>query len=156
VAYATYADFVGTGPTAGYGLPANALGLLTQADVERELEAASATMDEHFAQWNLPLVAYPANFKQRCCHIAAYNLLDGGRGFNPGAGADTGIERRYLAAMEWLDKIQRRAIQPYVTESTTPVAHEGSPRPQPAIESRAVRGWDLYGGFLGRRGGGIF
>jgi phage gp36-like protein len=141
VAYATYEDFVGTGPTAGYGLPAAALGTLTQADVERELEAASDDMNECFAQWDLPLTSWPTNFRKRCCHLAAYYLMSGGRGYNPGAGVDPVIEKRYLAALEWLDKIQRRVLQPYVTQSTTPTVREESPRLQPYVESRPLRGW---------------
>jgi phage gp36-like protein len=154
--YATYLDFVGVpGQTTGYGLPAASLGQLTQADVEQAITAASATMDEHFAQWNLPLLTYPANFTMRCCHIAAFYVMDGGRGYNPGAGEDVVIKRRYDEAMGWLDKIQRRVLQPYVTQSTMPVTYQESPRLQPAVESRPTRGWGLYGGFVGCGGGRV-
>jgi phage gp36-like protein len=152
MSYATYADFVGiAGSTTGYGLPAASLGECTQTDVERELSAASATMDEHFAQWNLPLISWPENFVQRCCHIAAYNLIAGGRGYNGAASEDSNIKSRHDAAMVWLDKIQRRALQPYVTQATSPVVYQESNRLQPAIESRPVRGWNIEGGFLGGR-----
>jgi phage gp36-like protein len=110
--YATIAQFF------TYGLPATARGNLTDDQINGALTSASGTADSKLrGVYSLPLLAWGSELTKYTCWIAAYELMTGVRGYNPAAGADPGIENRYVYAMTELDKVQRKATFLDVTPS---------------------------------------
>jgi len=106
-----------------YGLPSTARGALTDDQIDAALVSFTQTMNACFrgrygpndgsggdvlSRWGEEVVKY-------CCWGAAYELLSGTRGYNPAAGADPNILLRYQMTIDWLDKVQRRAVHPDVT-----------------------------------------
>ena len=121
MAYASPADLV------VHGLPATALGALTVAQQNAALDAASKIVDSKLrGRYALPLVAWGTEITQATCKIAAYELLNI-RGYNPASGADVNVSDRYLAAMHWLDQVQRQAAHPDVTPQPSQTPNFNSP-----------------------------
>lgn len=119
-----------------HGAPASAFGSLTDADRLKGLEAASAEIDDHLrARGPLPLSSWGDSIKQRCCHIAAYELLVR-VGFNPNAGADKNYLDRAIMARDWLKRVSRGEVTPECTFATPAPAYS-----QPTINSKPIRGW---------------
>lgn len=101
-----------------YGLPETVLGARPMADVQSALDAASAKMDSYFnGRYNMPLLTVSLDVAIVCCHLAAFLFMSGDRGYNPDAGADVNIKARYVEAIEWCDRVQRRALHPIITDS---------------------------------------
>jgi phage gp36-like protein len=109
--YATPTDLVTS------GLPSTALGNLTPAQQQAALDNASALADSYFrGRYALPLLAWGAEVTEAVCVIASYKAMVV-RGFSPAAGADSNLETRYLATLDWLGRVQRSAAHPNVTPS---------------------------------------
>ncbi len=132
MAYATLADLTTT------GLPATALGALTSAQQQGALDDASAEMDGYFAgRYALPLSSWDVSVTKVCLKIAVWNLLKT-RGFNPASGADSTIRMDYDDALDWLNRVQRKALHPPVT----PAAGQSPTYDQPFVISSSVTTMD--------------
>lgn len=136
----------------------------TNGNVANALATASGKIDSYFrGRFNLPITGsvgggpgvYDPAIVMACCWVAAYDLMSG-RGFNPTAGSDALIERRYYEMVGfpdrpgsgWLPAVQRQAIHPDVIETSSGVpAH-----PFPQVTSDQPRGWSGNGGWSGRGG----
>ncbi len=128
MAYATPADLTTS------GLPATALGSLTPAQQQAALDNASALVDSYLrGRYALPLVAWGVEVTQATCALAAYYALSI-RGFNPASGADTLIATRHEQALQWLERVQKRAAHPDVT----PAAGNSPTYDQPLVLSSSV------------------
>lgn len=129
------------------GCPATALGQTTLAQQWAAIASASATVDNFFnGRYALPLLSWDLETRTKTIDIAWYRLLRV-RGFNSAAGADDNIRQAYDDAMEWLDKVQRKAAHPIVTPSPSqsptydmPVTITSSVTTQSGAVAR-TRGW---------------
>lgn len=119
-----------------HGAPSSSFGSLTDQQRLEGLEAASSEIDDHLrARGKLPLVSWGDSIKQRCCHIAAYELMCR-VGFNPAAGSDKNILDRAIFARDWLRRVSKGEVTPECVFATTPNAHA-----QPRVRSKPTRGW---------------
>lgn len=118
-----------------YGLPATALGNLTTTQQQAALDTAAGTVDEHIAgRYSMPLQPpIPLIFTELTVVIATWRMMQV-RGTNPDSTDYKMFRTRYLDAMDTLGKIQRQALHPIVTQSSTAPA-EGS---QPTVLSSSV------------------
>jgi phage gp36-like protein len=140
----------------------------SNGNVAAALAVASGKADSYMrGRYNLPITGsvgggpgvYDPAIVMHVCWIAAYDLMSG-RGFNPTAGSDALIERRYYEAVGfpdrpgsgWFPGVQRQAIHPDVTETST-----GAPaHPFPQVMSAPPRGWGRNSWGCGNsRGGGL-
>jgi len=139
--YATTADL------RTYGLPATALGRVSDADQVAALAAAQSTLDTYFnGRYALPLLAIDAEVTKRTCHIAAYELMAGPRGYNPAAGADETLRMRYEDAIRWAEGVQAKRVHPQVT----PAANQSPAYDMPIVITSSVV--NQNGGVATRRG----
>lgn len=112
MAYATINDLL------LYGLPQTALGQLTNAQQLAALDNASAVVDSYLrGRYVLPITNWGIEIIEATVKIAAYNLLQV-RGYNPASGADINIRNRYDDAIMFLNKVQRQAAHPNITDSS--------------------------------------
>lgn len=112
MAYATQTDLTTV------GLPTNALGPITAAQITAALQNASDRADASFrARYGptaVPLVLWDSTITQAVAKVAAFELMVI-RGMKPG-GPDWELFRsRYDDAIEYFDRIQRQQAHPQVT-----------------------------------------
>lgn len=112
--------------------------------------AASETADSHMrGRYQLPLLTWGIDVTMHVAYIAVY-LLMSARGYNPSAGADDTIQRRYYESVGfpdrpgsgWFPGIQRQAIHPDVTPSIAPGVDAVHDMPQ--VASDPPRGWQQF------------
>lgn len=116
------------------GLPATALGQLSNTQLTAALQAASDLIDAYFnVRYTLPLLAWSTDVTLHCCWIAAYIALTT-RGYNPASGADINLRERYDDSIKWLGEIQRQALSPVVVQSPDPMGTHI----QPFVTSQSV------------------
>ena len=112
MAYATIADLTSV------GLPASALGNLTAAQINAELQAASDFADGFFrARWGtaaLPLADWDSTVTRAVAQIAAVYLLRV-RGYAANSTADQRFQTAHDEAVAWLGQVQRQQAHPKVT-----------------------------------------
>lgn len=108
------------------GLPAAALDGVTDTSDWRN--AAAGRIDSYLrGRYLLPLDApYPAEVIDCECAVAAY-LFISNRGFDPEAGANANIVRRYTDAMAWLRDLAAGKVNLAVTADATDAVQEGGP-----------------------------
>jgi phage gp36-like protein len=114
-----------------YGVAAVSFGVgVTTAQKNAALASASAVIDSYFrGRYALPLFAWGVEVVRCCVFLADYELL-ASRGFNPAAGADANVLDRYREMIGepgregWLQRVQRRAAHPDVTETTQDAKHQ--------------------------------
>lgn len=129
------------------GINAAALSGFTTPQQNEALENASRLLDGYFRnKFRLPFVQVGADVVRATCIIAAYDLMFG-RGFNPSAGGDPNIEKRYLGIigepphrLGWADMVALGKITPDVTDSS-PAAAEGRPSARPRVVTSTQRGF---------------
>jgi len=101
------------------------------------------------------LLAWGNDLTRYTAYIAIYLLMSGPIGGAAGAGAkgiDQNITTNYYRAVGWPDRpgtgwfpgVQRQAIQPDITWSSTPGADPAHDAPQ--VSTNCVRGWYQRGG----------
>ena len=118
-----------------YGMAPTARGVLTDDQLNGALVSATGTMVGFFAgRYNMPLLAWGEEVIKYCCWIAAFEVLSGGRGYNPAAGADPLLLQRYNLAIQWCRGVQSKAIHPIVT----PSAAQSPTYDQPLVISSSV------------------
>lgn len=126
--YASLADLT------TFGLPATALGAVTTAQQQAQLDAAAGRVDSKIGgRYVVPLTApIPAVITQTTCKIAAWEVLRI-RGWNPMVPGDKAIFDGFVDANAWLDAVQHQR------EHLVGVAQTGSaPMPQPVMLSSSV------------------
>jgi hypothetical protein len=98
------------------------------------------------------LIAWGSDLTLMVSYVAAYLLMEA-RGFNPNAGADAGVLRRYYEAIGnpnlppgngWFPSVQRQAIHPDVTPNSSMLTNSGADLPQ--VRSGQLRGWGQTNG----------
>lgn len=113
--YATQADLQNI-------LPQTAFGTLTPTQINAALQQASDEADGYFRnRWgkaSVPFVAWDTSVTRHVADIAAYYAMQT-RGYRSQSGADSEFEKKYLAAVAWLDKVQKQQITPLVTLAAT-------------------------------------
>jgi phage gp36-like protein len=122
-----------------YALPPAAVAAIPIATQLAQCVAASERMDSYMrGRFQLPLLAWGQDVIMHAAYIAAA-LLMRQRGYNPAAGADVTIERRYAEAIAWCEGVERQRIHPDVTPSPSP----GTNYQLPQVSTGPVRGWQL-------------
>jgi phage gp36-like protein len=102
-----------------HGLPATALGVLTNSQQQAALDAAGDEMDDYFrARYLLPFTSFGISLTQKCVWIAQYNLM-AVRGYAPNAKMDQQIQERYDKAIKWLTDVKLQLIHPNVVSNST-------------------------------------
>jgi phage gp36-like protein len=111
-----------------HGLPAQARGKVTDAQIDSALATASAFMDSKFrGRYPLPFLTYGIEVVRACCTLAAEEVLTI-RGWDANNAGDSEIMRRGDLTREWLDQVQRSAAHPDVTLQASQVASYQSPK----------------------------
>lgn len=130
--YASLAQFFGPG-----GLPATALGARTTADAQAALDQSTADIDSlAFRGIYGPGFIFSAvgvDVGRRCVQHARWLFLDGQRGYDPQAGADSTIKDGEDDFRAWCDRVHRRAEFPDVTINVAPQYAA-----QPMVTSQSV------------------
>lgn len=123
-----------------YALPPQAVSAIPPSTLQAELDASSSHADDHLrGRGQLPLqTPYPLSLVINVCYHAAFNIM-GTRGYNPAAGADALIRKRYEDAQAWFNGVQRQAIHPDFIFSAPPTQDPTYGFPQ--VQSDAPRGW---------------
>ena len=129
------------------GIAAAAIANFTTPQINAALVNASRLLDGYFrSKFTLPLVQVGQDVVRATCIIAAYDLMVS-RGYNPSAGGDPIIEKRYKEiigtpphAMGWADLVANGKITPDVTDSSSN-AQEGTPTARARCVSSSQRGW---------------
>lgn len=134
-AYATLDDLY------DFGLPAAAMPNVTLNAQARLLIAASRMADTFMRdRYNLPLrCPYDPSLTLWVCHIAAYLILAGPRGFNPNNGSDVAIRMNHDDAIKALTRVANGQQQLCVVQAAPPSA-------QPEVGTNPSRG---FGGLVG-------
>jgi hypothetical protein len=119
MAYASQADLLTV------GMPAQALGQLSPAQIGGALQNASDKLDEGFRgrYGNGPsplLLTWDSSITEAVAAIAAYKLMKV-RGFDPDSGADSTFRDGYNDAMIFIGNVQRQQAHPVVTVAGTPL-----------------------------------
>ncbi len=84
-----------------FGLSADALVGVPTATQDEALDGASSMLAGYIAsRRKLPLSAWGDDLRRYTCGIAAYDLMVT-RGYQPGAGADEELRRRFDDALAW-------------------------------------------------------
>jgi phage gp36-like protein len=130
------------------GINAAALSGFSTPQQNEALVNASRLLDGYLRnKFKLPLVQVGQDVVRATCIIAAYDLMFG-RGFNPSAGADPNIEKRYKGIigdpphqLGWADLVSNGKITPDVTDSS-PAAAEGRPASRPRVITSSQRGFN--------------
>lgn len=113
-----------------WGLPAEALATIPTDTQDAALSSASLIADGYLRRrWNVPLVVYGDDIKQRVCEIAASGLITT-LGFSS-QGRDDVIIQRAKDAMQWLEMVASRRLHPDVTGGAKTIT----------VESDKPRGW---------------
>lgn len=129
------------GDLTNLGLQGAALGNLTQAQINAELQAASDLADSYFrARWGtaaVPLAKWDSTVTLAVAKIGALYVLRV-RGFDPRSTADQRFQKAHDEAIAWLGQVQRQQAHPGVT-----LANEGTANPpgrlqQPFLVSSSV------------------
>lgn len=117
--YASVAQFFGPG-----GLPQTALGARSVADVQACLDTSTSDMDSLAFRGvygpGFKFSAVGLDVARRCVQHARFLFLDGPRGYDPQAGADTTIKGGDTEFLAWCDRVHRRVEFPDVTVNTQP------------------------------------
>ena len=113
------------------GMPQQALGQLSPAQIAAQLQAASNKLDEGFRgrYGNGPsplLLEWDTSITEAVAQIAAYKLMKI-RGYDPDSGADTTFRDGYNDAMTFIGAVQRQQAHPVVTVAGTPLAGAQQP-----------------------------
>jgi len=135
------------------GIAASAISGFTSDQQNAALVNASRLLDDYLAnKFKLPLLAIDASLTRATCIIAAYDLMVS-RGYNPSAGGDPLIEKRYREIigipphqLGWADLVANGKITPAGIVDSSPDAASGRPASRPAVVSSSQRG------FAGRPG----
>jgi phage gp36-like protein len=103
---------------ANVGLSTNALGQLSQAQINATLQSASDYADTFFraryGQAAVPFTQWDTSVTEAVAKIAAYRLVCL-RGFNPNSAADLNFRVQNNDAVAWLNSVQRQQAHPLVT-----------------------------------------
>lgn len=84
-----------------FGLTAEALEDVPTATQDEALDAASAVLDGYVAsRKKLPLSAWGDDLRRYACGIAAYDIMVT-RGYDPHAGNDENLRKRFDDALDW-------------------------------------------------------
>lgn len=130
MAYASQTDLTNV------GLPANALGQLTAAQISAALDAASTKADAflraRYGTASVPLVAWDSTITEAVACIAAFNLMCV-RGMNSNGPDWELFSMRKKDAEAYLDRIQRQQAHPLVTLAGGNIAPQ-----QPNVTSSSV------------------
>lgn len=134
------------------GIPPQAFGQLSQAQIAAALQNASDFADSFFRnRWGtaaVPLLAWDSTITKAVAKIAAYYLIVDGRGVNPNSLDWELVRTPYNDAVDYLNKIQRQQATPFVTLAAT--GQPGTPQPNLTSSSvvnlatgatRSNRGW---------------
>ncbi|HTQ46660.1 MAG TPA: phage protein Gp36 family protein [Polyangiaceae bacterium] len=119
------------------GVPAQAIGFLTDTQQNAILQSASDYADTFFrARWGthaVPLLAWDSSVTEAVAKIAAYRMIRV-RGFKSNASADNELRQGHDDAVNWLHLVQRQQAHPSVT-----VAQANAPgSQQPLLISSSV------------------
>ncbi len=121
-----------------YGAPANALVSIDTAVQDAVCEEVSRRIDSYvrarYGNDSLPFLVWDTLITSIAARLAVYELLVT-RGYNPAAGSDPNIERRYLYAVQECEKIQKQQLHPIVTLQTTQIVAKAQ---QPTIITSSV------------------
>jgi hypothetical protein len=130
-------------------LPAAVLNLATSAQQDQACLDATEEADSCMrGRFQLPLLMWGNDVRRYTAYIAIYLLMSGPIGWGAtGGNPDANITTNYYRAMGWPDRpgtgffpgIQRQAIQPDVTPSTTVGSDPVHDAPQ--VSSQQRRGW---------------
>jgi phage gp36-like protein len=125
MAYAALSDFF------TYGMPSQAQGQITNAQILAALQDASDELDGYFrgrfGDGPSPLLlAWDTQVTKAVCKIAAYNVISV-RGYDPTSSSDVSFKTNRDEAIFWCEKVQRQQAHPIVTVAGTPLA--GSVQP---------------------------
>lgn len=135
--YAAKADL----PTA---INAAALAGVDDPTKDAALQQASSVIDSYLRdRYTLPLLQAGNDIKRACLVMAVYYVMVA-RGYNPEAGGDPGIEKRYNDALAWLKLVAQGTVTPDITDSS-PGGTEGVPPAAPIVISSAQRGFSSRG-----------
>lgn len=123
------------------GLPAAAMPNVTLNAQARLLLTASRMADTFLRdRYHLPLICpYDPSLTMWVCHIAAYLILAGPRGFNPNNGSDVAVRMNYDDALKALRGVANGQQQLCVKQSAPPSA-------QPELGTNPSRGYGGLGG----------
>ena len=119
--YATLADLrqLGINPSALAGIP--------DEDLERAIQAASATVDSYLAtRYTRPILAWGDDVREKTAALAAWLVMSRRRGFNPEAGSDVALRTNHDDAMRWLKDVARYDAEPVGIVDSAPAGDEGS------------------------------
>jgi phage gp36-like protein len=115
MAYAAKADLL------NIGFPPQALGTLTDPQINAALQAASDFADTFFrgryGDQSVPFLAWDTSVTDAVAQIAALRLLRV-RGYAPDSTADQRFQKGRDEAVEWLNSVQRQESTPVVTLAT--------------------------------------
>lgn len=120
-----------------YGLPLAAMGSVTVAQQQAQLNAALAERDAAFrARYGATFVVNDLRATQAVCEIAAFGILKV-RGYNPQSGADRVILDSCVMARKWIGEVERQQQHPNVI-----VAAPSVNLAAPNVVSKPRRGWN--------------
>ena len=112
MSYGSIADF------ANYGVPAAGTTNITTAQIQAQLDRASAIMDTYFRhRWTLPVVSWGADVSSWCCTLAAWGLLSSIRGFNPEGDQNVVVKQRVDHVTDLLEQVKGRKHNPSIVGS---------------------------------------
>jgi phage gp36-like protein len=133
--YATRADL------ANFGAAGAAVAAMDPSKQDSALAYASGLIDTYLTRhFHLPLLDAGRSLREPCVSISVWWLMTN-EGYNPSATGDDSIEKRYLAAIRWLEKVAAGAITPDVTDS----APTGTTIRGPKVITSSQRGYSSRG-----------
>lgn len=105
-----------------FGIRSEALVGVSTTTQDEALDAASSLLDGYIAGRKLlPLTAWGDDLRRHVCAIAAYDLMVV-RGYDPSAGADDALRRRYEDALDWAQRFSAGRVEsPSMADSTPTV-----------------------------------
>jgi len=124
--------------------PASAAKFTTDA-MTANLQAASSRADLYLSsQLELPLSQWDMILTKAVCDIAAKELFSQ-FGYNPAAGGDANMQRRFMEAVEWLKQVSKQELRldsnPNYVDSSS-----GSPKAGPMAISNSPVGFGFTAG----------
>ena len=108
------------------------------SDQESALHVASDRAEGYLTSfWVMPLKSWQDDLRWAVCQLAFYDLLSA-RGYNPDAGSDPNVRKRYEDAMEWLKSVADGTLSPQFVDSS-----DGQ---DSFVVTSESRGWSSRGG----------
>ena len=126
-----------------FGLPSASTADLDSADIDAQLEAASAEIDSVLIGkgYGVPLTVWGNDITSCCARIAAWSVLTNLRGVNPSDPGHAGVRMSCEDARDWLKQVAKGYATPTGTtpsRARTAVATVFSPN---GSGSTSTRGW---------------